>query len=202
MGQIKKVRIVDYGYEYSADKTLNPEAFIPPVVSIVNLDVITGVEIIDGGSNYSTAPNLIVFNPSRSVVVDSSSISATLPNQTISNVNVIAPINGLDSIPHKIVAINNSNGVGINSVETSLSGVVTCFLETPFGGFVNEPFAINDKVFVEGIQRVGEAGVGTGGISTNTTVTGDGFNSENYNYQFFNVDDYIAGTVSVLSLYK
>ena len=43
------------------------------------------------------------------------------------------------------------------------------------------------KIFVEGIQRIGEIGVGAtqGGISTNTTVEGDGFNSENYNYQFF-----------------
>ena len=37
-----------------------------------------------------------------------------------------------------------------------------------------------------------------GGITTNTTVTGDGFNSEDHNYEFFNVLDYIAGTPSQL----
>ena len=68
-------------------------------------------------------------------------------------------------------------------------------------GFVDpQPFAKNDKIFVEGIQRVGEVGVGAtqGGISTSTTVIGDGFNSENYNYRFFNVDDYIAGTQAIV----
>ena len=80
------------------------------------------------------------------------------------------------------------------------AGVVTCFLETPTNGFITEPFAIGDEVFVEGILRVGEAGIGAtqGGITTNTTVTGDGFNSENHNYKFFDVQDYIAGTPSQL----
>ena len=68
-------------------------------------------------------------------------------------------------------------------------------------GFVDpQPFAIGDEIFVEGIQRIGEIGVGAtqGGISTNTTVEGDGFNSENYNYQFFEITDYIAGTQAIL----
>ena len=79
--------------------------------------------------------------------------------------------------------------------------MVTCFLETPMNGFVDpQPFKIGDEIFVEGIQRIGEIGVGAtqGGISTNTTVEGDGFNSENYNYQFFEIADYIAGTQAIL----
>ena len=49
-------------------------------------------------------------------------------------------------------------------------------------------------------MRIGEAGIGAtqGGITTNTTVTGDGFNSEDHNYNFFDVIDYIAGTPSQL----
>ena len=200
IGKIKNVRIVDYGYEYSADKTLSPQAFIPPVVSVDNLDVITGVEVIDGGKNYTSPPDLVVFNPISNTVVDVSSLEAIVPNQNISDVNLLAPINGLDSVIHQIIPTNNSNGVGINSIQTSSSGVVTCYLNTPFGGFVNEPFTKGDKVFVEGISLVGEAGIGAtqGGISTNITVTGDGFNSEDYNYKFFDVEDYIAGTISIL----
>ena len=110
---------------------------------------------------------------------------------------------GLDSVNHKIVAVNNSNGVGINSIMQSTypnAGVVTCFLETPTNGFAREPFAIGDEIFVEGILRIGEAGIGAtqGGITTNTTVTGDGFNSEDHGYQFLEVQDYIAGTPSQL----
>tara|TARA_R100001480_G_scaffold10362_1_gene18894 strand:+ start:4688 stop:17521 length:12834 start_codon:yes stop_codon:yes gene_type:complete len=200
IGRIKKVRIIDFGYEYSSDKTLSPEAFVSPVLNINNLDVINKVEVVDGGAEYISAPNLIVFNPVSNTIVDNVSLQAVAPNQTISQVDVLAPVSGLDSVVHKIIAINNSNGVGINSLQTSNSGVVTCFLETPINGFDIQPFKIGDEIFVEGIQRDGETGVGAtqGGISTNTTVTGDGYNSENYNYQFFNVDDYIAGTQSVV----
>ena len=201
IGRINDVRIVDIGYEYSSDKTLSPEAFVSPVVNIDNLDIIENVNIISGGSNYINAPNLLVFNPSRNVVVDNSSLQPIAPNQTISDVKVIAPVTGLDSLNHKIVAINNSNGIGINSVQTSSSGLVTCFLETPMNGFVDpQPFTIGDEIFVEGIQRIGEIGVGAtqGGISTNTTLDGDGFNSENYNYQFFEITDYIAGAQAIL----
>ena len=201
IGRIQDVRILDIGYEYSSDKTLSPEAFISPVVNIDNLDVINSTTIVKGGKNYINAPNLIVFNPISNKLVNDSSLAAIAPNQTISEVKILAPVTGLDSVNHSIIAINNSNGVGVNSIQSSSSGVVTCFLETPMNGFRDpQPFAIGDEIFVEGIQRIGETGVGAtqGGISTNTTIEGDGFNSENYNYQFFTVDDYIAGTQAII----
>ena len=200
IGRIKKVRIVDQGYEYSSDKTLGPEAFVSPVINIDNLDIIDSVNVISGGADYISTPNLIVFNPISNQVVDRLSLQAQTPNQTISKVDVLSPVTGLDSVVHKIISIDNSNGVGINSVQISNSGVVTCFLETPINGFDEQPFAVGDEIFVEGIQRVGEAGIGAtqGGISTNTFVQGTGYNSENYNYQFFDVTNYAAGTQCVL----
>ena len=121
-----------------------------------------------------STPNLIVFNPINNTVVDNLSLQAFAPNQTISKVDVLSPVTGLDSVVHKIISINNSNGVGINSLQISNSGVVTCFLETPINGFDEQPFAVGDEVYVEGIQRVGEAGIGAtqGGISTSTSVEG------------------------------
>ena len=203
IGRIKKIRIVDIGYEYSSDKTLGPEAFISPVVNIDNLDVISSVNIVSGGSDYMSEPNLIVYNPVSKEIVDDVSLQPFAPNQTISKVDVLSPVTGLDSVVHKIISINNSNGVGINSVITSSTGIVTCFLETPINGFDEQPFAIGDEVYVEGIQRVGEAGIGTvsGGIST-TTVEGTGYNSDNYDYSFFDIIDYTAGTqcIAVFSL--
>ena len=101
-----------------------------------------------------------------------------MPNQTVADAKVISPITGLDSVVHRIIPVNNTNGVGINSVQTSLSGVVTCFIETPINGYDTPPFSKGDQVYIEGIQ-VGETGVGAtqGGISTNTTVVGFGYNS-------------------------
>ena len=147
-----------------------------------------------------SSPNLIVFNPITNTVVDDVSLQPFAPNQTISKVDVLSPVTGLDSVVHKIISINNSNGVGINSVQTGGSGIVTCFLETPINGFDVQPFAVGDEIYVEGIQRVGEVSIGAtqGGISTNTTVEGTGYNSDDYNYQFFDVINYAAGTQCVL----
>ena len=105
IGRIKDVRIVDIGYEYSSDKTLSPEAFIPPVLNIDNLDIIETVDIISGGTNYINAPNLIVFNPTSGAVMDNSSIVAITPNQTISEVKVLAPVTGLDSVIMKLLLL-------------------------------------------------------------------------------------------------
>ena len=62
-------------------------------VNIDNLDAVNDVEIISGGKNYASAPNLLLFNPVSNTLVDDSSLQAFAPNQTVSNVNVIAPIN-------------------------------------------------------------------------------------------------------------
>ena len=200
VGRIHKTRINDIGYEYSSDKTLNPEAFVPTIVNVDNLDVIDQILIDDGGSNYSSAPNLLVFNPVKNIIVDDISLLPIIPNQTISDVDIPSPITGLDSVQHKIIAINNSNGVGINSIEQSVfpnAGVVTAYLVTPINGFGIEPFAVGDEIFVEGISRVGEGGIGTNtGSVGNAVITGDGFNSENYNYQFFEVQEYFAGSTN------
>ena len=199
IGKIKDIRILDIGYEYSADKTLQPEVFIPPVLTIDNLDVINKVEILDGGTDYTSAPNLILFNPLSNEIVDDASLKAITPNQTIADVEIVAPIHGLESVAHRIIALNNSNGIGINSIQSSSGGIVTCFLQTPFNGFLDpQPFAVGDKIFVEGIQRVGEAGiVGLGTAQQGDSggqIEGDGFNSTDHNFTFFEVTKYTPGS--------
>ena len=94
------------------------------------------VEIINGGSDYTTPPNLVIYNPTSNTIVDTVSLDPQLLSQTISNIDIIAPVNGLDSVEHKIFAVNNSNGIGINSMQSSSGGLVTCFLNTPFNGFL------------------------------------------------------------------
>ena len=185
IGKIQKTRVLDIGYEYSSDKTLQPEVFIPSVLNIDNLDTISDIEIIDGGSDYTTSPDLILFNPVTNQIIDDSSILAITPNQTIADVELIAPIHGLDSTTHEIFAINNSNGIGINSMRVNQQGLIECFMQTPFNGFSDpQPFALGDEIFVEGVQRKDE--------------TGDGFNSSDYNFKFFKVEEYIPGSRTIV----
>ncbi len=185
IGRIKDVRIKDIGYEYPADKTLRPEAFVPPILRIDNLDVISSVDVTDGGKDYLSPPDLIVWNPVTNKPVDTSSLLAHVPNSTISQVEVLSPVQGLDSVNHKIIAINNSNGVGINTMYPGSTGIVTATLKTPINGFTTAPFSIGDQVFVEGIELY-------------DGTTGEGYNSSDYNYQFFTVTDYIGSNPAVI----
>ena len=200
IGKIENVRVLDIGYEYSADKTLQPEVFIPSILNIDNLDTVINIDVVNGGFDYTTPPNLILFNPESNTVVDTSSLSANVPNQSISSVDLVAPINGLQSVQHKVFTTNNSNGIGINQIQTSSGGLVTCFLETPFNGFLDpQPFEVGDEIFVEGIQRIGEAGgLTVQGGETVGEVLGEGFNSQDHNFTFFKVLDYISGSTSIV----
>jgi len=177
IGNVKSVRIKDVGYDYPSDKTLRPEAFVPPVIRVDNLDTIDSIDIVFGGAKYLNAPDLLLFNETTKKVVDSTTLIADAPNGSVSDVIQIAPIYGLDSEPHKIVSINNSNGVGISSMVTSNSGVATCTLKTPILGFSSPQFTAGDKIYVEGIELIPGS-------------TGSGYNSDNYDYRFFTVDSY------------
>ena len=199
IGRIKDVRILDIGYEYSSDKTLSPEAYVPPIIRIDNLDSLKSVNIINGGSEYLSSPDLIVYDPQNNKVVDETSLIAHTPHQSVSEIEVIAPVQGLNSVNHRVIAVNNSNGVGINSMTGGGSGIVTCILSTPINGFTTPPFAIGDEIFVEGIELFGESGIGTQTSSSVGVATGgDGYNSSDYQYRFFKVDDFVNSNPAVL----
>ena len=201
IGKINKTRILDIGYEYSSDKTLQPEVFVPQVLNIDNLDTISDIEIVSGGSDYTTPPDLLLVNSITKEIIDDSTLLPSSPNQTIADVELIAPIHGLDSVPHEIFAINNSNGIGINSMSVDSQGLVVCFMQTPFSGFVDpQPFKVGDEIFVEGVQRVGEEGLTTvfDQQPPSGQIEGDGFNSSDYNFTFFKVEEYTPGAQTIV----
>ena len=184
IGRIKKVRFKDIGYDYHSDKTLRPEADVPPIVEIDNLDTINDIDIESGGSRYLSDPGLILFNDTTKKVIDTTTFVAKAPNGAIAEVEQLGPLFGLQSEPHRLIAINNSNGVGISSMQTGSQGIATCTLTTPFLGFTTALFAPGDEVFVEGVSLAS---------------TGTGYNSENYDYKFFQVVDYNNASPATLT---
>ena len=185
IGRIKKSRIRDIGYDYPSDKTLRPEAFVPPIVSVDNLDTIQEVDIQFAGAKYLSDPDLILWNDTTKEIVDTTTLVAKAPNGSIAEVVQLAPIFGLDSEPHKIFTINNSNGVGIVSMVSGPTGIATCVLKTPILGYNQSPFAVDDRVFVEGIEM--------------SSPDGSGFNSSDYNYQLFKVTQFANTSPATLT---
>jgi hypothetical protein len=180
IGKIKKVNLLSSVYEYSSDKTIRPEASISNLVTIKDAFTISEILILDGGKNYVVEPNLVIVNTETGKKIDSGLITASIRSSSITSVNIIQPPKGIPDSVIEIKAVNNTNGVRILSTSHS-SGIVTCTIVTPLNGFTIEPFALGDKIFVEGIQSNG----------------GDGLNSENYGYEFFTITSYLNGGSSI-----
>jgi len=185
IGNISKYRIINQGFEYFSDKTLRPEAYIYPVILLKNSNTLESIDILDPGSGYASPPNLLVRNSQTKQIVDEGSVSCKTPYGSVNEVSIDAPVYGLSSAEHELICIDNSNGVGIVSITTSKSGgIATCVLITPvINGFLNPPFAVGDEIFVENIVNQGE---------------GTGYNSSNYNYEFFKVTSYENTNPAVL----
>ena len=176
IGKINEFTINDQGFDFSADKTLNPEVFISPNLTVVDRNEITDIEILDGGKGYSSPPDLSLVNPTTGLKYDSGVLKAKIQGSAISDIEILETPVGLNEITNLVFAENNDNGVGINSCFSNTTGIVTCFLATPIVGFTTDPFAVGDEVFVEGI--------------TNILNQGDGFNSADNKYNFYNVIAY------------
>jgi hypothetical protein len=179
IGKINEIRILNEGFEYSSDKTLKPKAEISKFITIKNSNIIASVSVVNGGKNYNSPPDLIIVDSETNEKINSGSLIANLNGNSIETVTIDSSPIGLSESIVTIKAINNTNGIKIEQVESSTSGIVTCTLITPLSGFSIEPFNVGDKIFVEGIEKY--------------SSEGSGFNSEDYGYEFFTVSGYQNG---------
>jgi hypothetical protein len=178
LGRINQVTIQDPGFDFSADKTLSPEVYISPNITVRNRNIISDIEVTSGGSGYTSVPDLVIVNPSTGTAYDSGLAIAKVQGSSISSVEIVESPRGISDLKSKIFSVNNSNGVGVNSIFSSQAGVVTCVLSTPVNGFTaaTAPFSVGDFVFSEGVSLA--------------STTGTGFNSADYSYNFFEVTAY------------
>jgi hypothetical protein len=176
IGNAKEVRIINEGFEYSSDKTLQPTASISPLITIKNSNTIGIITVTDGGKGYTNSPSVIIVNSDTGKKIDSGILEAKLSGNSIDSVNIIQQPKGLPETSVQLFATNNTNGISIQQVQSSSSGIFTCFITTPTLGFSISPFSNGDKIFVEGIQKF--------------SAEGTGFNSEDYGYEFFTISNY------------
>jgi hypothetical protein len=156
IGNAKEVRIIDEGFQYSSDKTLQPIAAISPLIIIKNSNTIDSAIVTNGGRGYTDAPSIVIVNTETGEKINSGILEATLSGNTINSVNIIQKPKGIPETAVRLYATNNTNGISIQKVESNSTGIFTCSITTPtlgFSTFVPYPFSVKDKVFVEGIQK-------------------------------------------------
>ena len=176
INKINQVRITDPGYDFHSDKTLQPEARLSPTITLINSDSITDIQITSGGAKYTDEPDLVIIDPDTGKLTgDQGVINVKLSSSSLGSVEILESPRGLTSKPQILRTINNTNGFKVTKVESSNSGIVTCTLKTPINGFAVPQFTAGEQIFVENI------GIGT---------TGNGFNSADNGFVFFNVVEY------------
>ena len=171
IGNLDEVQLVDTGYDYPSDLTLQPQAAVPQVLFLKDNFAVESVAITSTGRNYLTPPNFVVYNSKNDTVNENAEFSADLVGGSVSSIKVISPGGNLSSGDVELYAVNNTNGVGIISASYSEPNV-TLRLQTPITGFTTAiplPFEKGDKVFVENVG----------------VFSGNGYNSANYGYKSF-----------------
>jgi hypothetical protein len=173
IGAIENVQILDFGYDYPSDKTLQPQAAVPQVIILKDNFSVDSVAITSTGSKYLTAPDLIVYNRKTNTINNQASLVAKLSGSSVSEIEIVESGGNLSSTDNEVIAINNNNGVGIISATYSAPNV-TLRLQTPSSGFTTSnplPFSVGDQVIVENV-----------GVST-----GKGYNSSEYGYRSWTI---------------
>ena len=67
----EEVRIINEGFEYSSDRTLQPKANMPAIVTLKDSNTIGIVTVTNGGRNYTDAPNLVIVDTGVGQKIDS-----------------------------------------------------------------------------------------------------------------------------------
>ena len=197
IGKLKSIEISNDGFDYPSDKTLRPSANLNTLLLLSNNEEISEIKVVYGGKNYLSKPNFVLVDTLSRKKVSPGIMELGLNGSSIGDVRIISRPKGLSSSSHRLYVVNNSNGVTITGVTTTVNGIVHANVRTPpIYGFTTPPFVPGDYIFVEGVQKGGsEDEIG------NITFPGDGFNSEDHGYNFFKVVDFINDAGSAVLKY-
>ena len=180
IGQIKKTKINDIGFDFPSDFTLRPSISLTQVIKIEPLSSLQSVRVTSFGQGYTEAPKLLLLDGKTNKVVPEVDLRFTLGKN---NVEILKNAYSLNNVTPKIVPIQNTNGVGIGSISyNSSTKEVTVTLSVGFSTAESFPFAVNDKVIIENVN-VKRSIDADGAVGVGTTIIG--YNSENYNYPLF-----------------
>jgi len=171
-GKLRRYTIKNIGFDYSADKTIQPSVQLPQILRLDRLSKISSIGISSGGKNYLQPPNIVVIDRVTGLVKDEVLTESDLQGTSVSEVRILRNTNSLYDTNPRIVPTNNNNGIKVKDLSfTGGTNLVTLTLEGTYTS-ATYPFELGKKVYVENI------GIGS---------TGSGFNSADYNYEAFTI---------------
>ena len=174
VGSLKNMTLDDIGFSLPSDPTLNPRILLPQIIKIESLASFDTVGITSFGRGFSVPPILVVLDGKTNKQVTDVDLKVTLGNSTV---EILKNTDGMSNVTPTIIPTQSSAGVGISTVGfNTITETVTATFSVGFSTVSPFPFAVGDKVLVEGIS----VGVGS---------TGLGYNSSGYDYKLFDVTE-------------
>ena len=171
-GKLRRYTIKNLGFDYSADKTIQPSVQLPQILRLDRLSKISSIGISSGGKNYIEPPNIVIIDRVTGLVKDEVITETELQGTSVSKVKLLRNTNSLYGTNPRIIPTNNNNGIKVKDLSfTSGTNVVTLTLEGSYTS-ATYPFELGKKLYVENI------GIGS---------TGSGYNSSDYNYESFTI---------------
>lgn len=181
VGALGGVVIKKAGFDFSKDKTLRPVADIPTYYDLKESNKLQSITPIFGGRDFVSEPELVLVNSITKKEIPDTEIIPDMASGSIEGVQIILSPSGLAGVGHSVYSVLNSNGITVTKVDSVNTGIATLTLRTPVLGFATNPFKAGDEIFIDGIQEY--------------TGTGQGFNSRDYGFRFFNVKSYNGGVI-------
>ena len=170
IGKIVKNEIEDIGFDYPTDLTLSPSLNLPEILNIEPLTSFTDITVLSAGKNYLTPPGLVVIDGFTKKIISDVDLRYEIG---ATKVRIVKNTYGMHNTTPTIIPINNSNGIGINTISyNSTTKDVTVGFNTGFSDVF--PFSVGDEVLIENTS----VGVGS---------TARGYNSSAYDYKLFTV---------------
>jgi len=159
IGKIEKVKVNNTSLICPFDKTLKPKSNLSCIKLIDNYYV-KSLNILSQGSNYTTAPQIKLYNEKDDQIISNFSAIAILKNSSVDQVQLLNPGFGLKSSDNKIISTNNQNGLKVINalIAGSSPYTITLTVKTPTSGFTTSnpmPVSAGDQIFIEGMVSDG-----------------------------------------------
>lgn len=193
IGKIENIKIIDYGYDFPSDQTLNPIFFYSQSLRITPFTSIESIGISSLGRGYLDAKNLIVVDGITGKIVEDIDLKF---NSKESRVEILKNTYGMNNVLPKIYPIKSGAGVPVDvgpfsngMVYDPTTKTVAATIKTEYSTGDYYPFVVGEKLMVEGCNP----GVGS---------SERGFNSYEYNYDLFTitaVDPNLGGAAGVVT---
>ena len=181
IGKVEAFTRVKDGFDYPTDPTLSPSLSVPTVVGVKDIRTIDYIGITTGGRRYNNAPKLVIKDDTLGIeavaVVSGGSVTDVIVTKNSTSI----------AKPFEIIPIFNSNGYEIDTIQVvgdqvtlELSNIpgLSPFIPVGFGQTeYTYPFALGDKIFIENCRLTDET----------LSLGRANFNSDAYNYAFFDV---------------